>query len=832
MQIRTRELQELVRRFYLYTFGAISWFGAPLLLTVVTFGAYTLIAGHELKASVAFSSLSLINVVRTPIERLGNSITDLMNAKVSLDRMQAFMEEEPTEKYHVLSQPRGPDSPFIGFKCASFRWGSSSDSTKLSLQNLSIEFPIGKLSVIIGPTGVGKSSLLMALLGEMSLVQGNVFLPGNPALGEAYIDPTTGYTDTVAYCSQRPWLINSTIRNNILFGSKFDEARYRRVISACCLLTVFQSLEQGDLTTVGDKGITLSGGQKQRIALARAVYSSAKHLLIDGCLEAIDAHSSRSIFNNCLMGPLMFARTCILVSHNFALTVPSATLVVALRDGSVEFQGTPQDAVYHGVLGSDHHGIQQSISTRSTTPFEQNCGDEVEDCPAPNHNQFTVRKDSDMPLSIESRKVGNVGWLTYVRYFKYMGTSLYWALLIGAFILQQAGDFMHNWWIRRWSQGAVEVSTAKQGTGYYLCVYISISVIYLLISGARNALAFYGSLTASKSVFPDLLSSVMHAKPRFFHTTPIGVIINRFSKDMETIDLILMTSLISMAHSITSISIILSVITVILPRFLFIIGFIGAIFFLINNYFTRTSVELRRMRLVTRSPLYQHFAETLSGLATIRAYGHESRFMFENMEKLDVHTRPYNAMWACDRWMKFRCDVLGGLITALAAGFIIWRSGTIDAGLAGLCMTYATSFTGEVSYLLAVNATNEMNMNSVERVEEFLELEQENTLSDTPSISQDWPRKGGIRVQNLSLRYAPNLPKVINRISFKVDPGWKVGIVGRTGAGKSTLAQAFFRFLEADEGSIMIDGVDIKTIGLKDLREALTIIPQGKMGLI
>ncbi|KAK7205296.1 P-loop containing nucleoside triphosphate hydrolase protein, partial [Myxozyma melibiosi] len=833
MAIRAREISGLIYHFMLYTAGSIIWYGTPLLLAVVTFSAYTLIAGHELKASVAFSCLSLINIVRKPIERLATSITEIMSAKVSLDRMQTFLEEEPTGKYRVLSVPRGPESPYIGFENASFTWGPRTDVGKFALWDLSIDFPVGKLTVVIGPTGSGKSSLLMALLGEMTLIEGNVFLPGLSTTS-GIPSPLAGYTDTVAYCAQRPWLLNDSIRNNIVFGSAFDEARYFRVITACCLLPIFDSLEHGDLTIVGDKGITLSGGQKQRISLARAVYSSARHLLLDGCLGAIDAHSARTIFESCLSGPLMFGRTCILVSHNYTLTIPSASLVVALREGRVNFVGSPAEALEQGVLGSDRNLVKSSsLSTRSATPIEEAVAVEDEEeeegqAAAARHNRFAVRRDSETLVRAESRKVGNVGLRTYLTYFSYVGSGKYLMLLLSVFVMQQVGDFGQNLWIRRWSQSAeIEREKERHDTGHYIRIYVLISSVYLLVSGARDGLAFHRSLNVSRRLFADMLGSVMYAIPSFFHTTPIGVIINRFSKDIETIDSILMPTLISITHSVISLLIILCVITVILPRFLFLLGFICAVFFVINRHFESTSVELRRMRLVTRSPLYQHFSETLSGLATIRAYGHESRFMLELMEKLDVHTRPYNAIWGCDRWMKFRCEVVGGLITAIAAGFIIWKGELIDAGLAGLCLTYAANFTGEISDLMAVNAMNETNMNSVERVEEFLEIEQEApAVVESSRPPAGWPSAGAVVVSNLSLRYAAHLPRVVDGISFEVKGGWKVGIVGRTGAGKSTIASAFFRFLEAEEGRIVIDGFDVRGIGLRDLRQALSIIPQ------
>ncbi|KAK9371162.1 P-loop containing nucleoside triphosphate hydrolase protein [Lipomyces kononenkoae] len=864
LETRKKELRKLRQQYLLWAAAVIVWFGFPTVLTCVTFGFYTLVEKKELTASVAFSSIALFNLVRTPMDRLAQLVADVIDTKVSLDRIHRFMVEETTDKYDQLTIPRGPNSPCIGFENATLTWGSNENSQKFGLRNLNIDFKVGEITLVIGPTGAGKTSLLMGLLGEMTLLEGNIFLPGVSGEYGNHIDPDTGLSNSVAYCSQQPWLLNDSIKNNILFGSPYDHVRYQACIDACALRHDLEIFEAGDNTEVGEKGIALSGGQKQRISLARALYSQAKHLLLDDCLSAVDSHSALWIYQNCILGPLMYGRTCILVSHNVALTVVGANYIVVLNNGTVLFQGTPEEAFEAGVLGDDEL-LQQSISTRNSSmavsrnvssadlvskhtpicaPAEESrktVTDEVEVTESilddPGEQSVCQPKNQPPPLvQAEESEIGQVKFDVYLTYFRNMGPIWYWLIVVLAFVGQQGGLVFQSWWIREWANNASDVSDeihraashpGGHGVVYYLWIYAAISVIYMIISFCREGVVFIGSLVASRQLFEQLLQRVLRGTPRFFDSTPVGRILNRFSKDIEIVDQEVAGNLLAVMHSIVALAIILILITSILPRFLFAAVLICLIYYVINIFYLRSSRELKRIQSTTRSPIYQHFGETLAGLSTIRAYACEKRFMYQNLLYIETNLRPYTLLWACNRWMCLLVQSAGGLVATFAGVFVVLSQGSIDAGLAGLCLTYAITFSENMLYLVMLYAVTEMDMNSVERINEYLQIAQE-----APEVVEyyrppvGWPSKGGISVRDLSLRYAPELPAVIRNVSFDVKPGWKIGIVGRTGAGKSTIASAFFRFLEPLTGTIIIDDIDISKIGLRDLREALTIIPQ------
>ncbi|KAK9236291.1 hypothetical protein V1525DRAFT_363124 [Lipomyces kononenkoae] len=903
-EVRNEEIKTLRKRFLLLAFAAMVWFGFPTIITFITFGFYTMIAKKELTASVAFSALSLFNLMRTPMDRLAEMITNVIEARTSVERVQKFLDEEETQKYTQLSKTRRTHGdPLIGFRGASFAWGAGRTNFDFKLQNIDITFVPGKLSVIVGPTGAGKTSLLMALLGEMNLLKGKVFLPGSSLLEPPAQSRTMGLVESVAYCAQQPWLLNGTIRENILFGNKYHDARYKQVVQLCALVRDFQILEAGDQTPVGEKGISLSGGQKQRISLARALYSNARHLILDDCLSAVDSHTALYLYENCITGPLMKDRTCILVSHNVALTLTLADHVVVLENGRIVTQGVPADVVASGVLGTDELLINSIQNSRevSRVPSATNVTDKdaIQVAAPQNGGQQDSKEVEQKPkkkTNEELQQVGMVKFGVYASYIKSMGSTPYWALVIAALVFHQGAAIAQNWWVRVWSaaissmeslvstknivltsagvlstvahnltssasglfeytpeaavrnvivplmpvgppttyvnvldheDGYLFVQESVNGPGYYLKIYGLIAIVYIFLSFFREALFYFGSLSASNGLFDKLLNSIMRAKPRFFDSTPVGRIINRFSKDIESIDREVAVDALSFIHSILSVGVIIGVISVIVPGFLLIGVVISIIFFLINMFYLQSSRELKRMQSVTRSPIYQHFGETLVGISTIRAYGYEQRFIAESMHKVDTNSRPYWIMWALNRWMCYRTDLSGGLVSFFAGVFVMMSQNSIDSGLAGLILTYAISFTENMFWVVLLYATNEMNMNSVERIDEFLAIEQE-----APDVIPDhrpppnWPTTGAISVTDLSLRYAPELPRVIKGISFDVDPCSKIGIVGRTGAGKSTIASAFFRFLEADTGKIVIDGIDISTIGLRDLRQSLAIIPQ------
>ena len=902
---RAVELRALRNKYILYTLSATVWFSVPLLITLFSFLLYTVVEKRPLIPSVAFTALSLFGILRYPLDQLADMIAHVQETKVSVDRVEEFLNEEETEKYEQLLQGTKDNEgdPIIGFDQATLTWGGkdapkADGQTAFRMIDMDIRFVVGCLNIIVGPTGSGKTSLLMALLGEMTLIQGTVYLPGGQSRETLREDPETHLTESIAYCAQQAWLANDTIKQNILFAAPLDESRYRSVIAACALERDFEILDGGDSTLVGEKGITLSGGQKQRISLARALYCNSRHVLLDDCLSAVDSHTAKHIFEHCIMGPLMLGRTCILVTHNIALCVPHSHYVVALRNGKISAQGSPDEVYASGALGDDllksrpgsKDGSQPQSRIVSTVNLsaEVTKGNGAQVLKANGHANGAPKGPDPKAKSkaeiantrTEAKATGSVNIKVIKMYLVAMGPWYYWLVALAAFGLQQVGSVACNVWIRTWADRYIRTiqdvdsmaavtdlhttsylrgpglssSSFLSGTAfwglpfsykspsyirvlaspdteidawYYLIIYALLSVFYVLVSMVREGYIFWGSLRASRTIHTRLLEAVSRARLQFFDTTPLGPLMDRFSMDIEAIDQEVAPVAVGVLGCMFSMISIVVLISVITPGFLIAGFFITIIYFAIGQFYLRSSRDLKRLESVQRSPLYQQFGETLSGIVTIRAYGDERRFIRDNQNRVDTYNRPFIYLWAANRWLALRVDFTGALVAFFAGAFIILSIRTIDAGSAGLSLTYAVMFTENVLWLVRLYSVNEQNMNSVERVKEYVEVEQEaKAIIDEARPAGNWPSQGAIQFMNYTTRYRPDLEPVLKDLTFSVQPGERVGIVGRTGAGKSSLALALFRGLEAVEGRIVIDDVDIALIGLQDLREAITIVPQ------
>ncbi|KAK3062642.1 ABC transporter 7 [Coniosporium uncinatum] len=377
-------------------------------------------------------------------------------------------------------------------------------------------------------------------------------------------------------------------------------------------------------------------------------------------------------------------------------------------------------------------------------------------------------------------------------------------------------------------QGAQSGSDSNEvNAGYYLGVYAVLGLLFMVITLARELVSFGGSLNASWKIHQRLMEAVTRAKFRFFDSTPLGQLMNRFSKDIESVDQEVAPVAVGVVHCLFNIITIVVLISAITPGFLIAGAFISVLYFLIGKFYINSSRDLKRLESVQRSPLYQQFGETLSGMTTIRAYGDERRFIRENLTKVNTHNRPFIYLWAANRWLAFRVDVVGAMVSFFSGIFVVLSVGRIDAGAAGLAMTYAVTFTENVLWFVRLYASNEQNMNSVERIKEYLDVEQEaKAIIPENRPAANWPSQGSVEFIGYSTRYRKDFDFVLKQITFKILPGEKVGVVGRTGAGKSSLALALFRALEAEEGKILVDDVDIGLIGLQDLRENIVMVPQ------
>ncbi|KAF9194511.1 hypothetical protein BGZ50_006236 [Haplosporangium sp. Z 11] len=905
---REKELQRTKESYVQMIFTDIIWMIVPLLNIVVILTVYTKVFGHEITASKVFTTLALFNIMRQSLNMLPWQIKNTMQAAVSIKRINKFLLEEELVKdttvTKINTKARSDTShPTIGFVNASYTWPNKENATddassakptmkpslfqrikskftktpatdvtetpvveveavqeRFKLKNLSIDFPVGKLSIVVGPTGSGKSALLLALLGELERLGGKHYMPRLDYELTSSNDSGSG----IAYVAQTAWLQNTTIRNNILFGKEFDQERYDAVVEGCALLTDFEILESGDKTEIGEQGITLSGGQKQRVSLARAIYSDANVLLLDDCLSAVDTHTGKHLFQT-LTGPLLAGRTVLMVTHQVQLTLSSAQLVVVMNKGEILGSGTPEDVIRNAWV--DHVTL--------TSPAVEGDSSEVSTLNSEEALPKTKMDDSGkkaVKLTEEEKKVeGAVAWNVYKTYMAASGGWPFWIGLVILFLTREVIDVSQNAWLAIWankmasatgsyviksfdyivpapvaqslyaafaptdeeSYSAMTMAIFGKGepetvnVDFYLGIYVLLSLFTLLFAALTNYYTIFGGLAASRALHRQLLRKVTRAKVRFFDTTPIGRIVNRFSSDISTIDDEVSNGLQGLFGSFVTVLGIVVIISSNMPLFMIPAVFIIAIYGVIGALYVPISRDLKRLNSNSRSPILNHFNEALSGIATIRAFGFERRFLSKNLLNQDNNNRTFFLLWSTNRWLHWRVDIAGALVAFITGLLILKNYGRIEPGWAALSLTYALMFTGTIVWLIRIYAQNEMNLNSVERVAEYMNLE-----GEPPAIIEgsrppaSWPHAGEIVVDHLTMKYAPDTPAVIKDVSFKIKAGEKVGVVGRTGSGKSTFAISLFRFMDPVSGTITIDGIDICKIGLQDLRSNLTIIPQ------
>ncbi|KAI8342171.1 P-loop containing nucleoside triphosphate hydrolase protein [Chlamydoabsidia padenii] len=863
LQARDVELKAVRDRLIMFMWMMNSWFLIPIMIMVVVFYVFTL--ESALTASTAFTTLSLFNTFRAALDELPMIISFLLQARVSMARVVKFLDEDEVESVPQVAHPSGT---YIGFvDNATFGWDDPKSSSPTPiLKDLNIAFPQNKLSIVCGPTGSGKSTLLSSLLSETYRYSGSVIIPPKPSRQDRQLG---GAASGIAYVAQTAWLQNCSIRDNILFGLDYDEDRYAKVLYMTALTRDLDILEYGDATEVGEKGVSLSGGQKQRLAIARAVYSNAETVILDDCLSAVDAHTAKHLYDNCIKGELMINRTIIMVTHYVGLCMEGASYIVSLKDGKVVAAGNPQQILQTGALGEElanaklqQNEAQEELAEEGSIPS------------VPQYAKIAKTGEGSKLVKDEVRAEGGVPLSVYTTYFYASGGYIFWLTVLFFFCLTQATVLGQDYWLKVWSQvytdddgattstssaafvtsqfksldnGAslihlaspsavqqdflVAVTNVKDphsvNINYYLGVYFAIGMIACAVASIRLLILYSGSIKASRRIHAQLLDTILHAKVRFFDTTPLGRILNRFSADMETIDQEVSPQFSFLLFSVISTLMIVIVVSTVTPAFLIPGSIISVVFWMIGVYYLKTSRDLKRLNSVSRSPIYTQFHETVSGVATIRAFGAQERFVQDNYTKVDNNNRPFIWMWATNRWLHCRVEVLGAFVGFCTAFVLILSRNWVDAGLAGLSLSYALNFTTHMLWTVRNYAMNEMNLNAVERVSEYLDLEQEPPMLIPETMPRSsWPEDGSIQVNNLVVKYAPENPSVLRNVSFDVKPREKVAIVGRTGSGKSTFALSLFRFMEATSGTIAIDGVDISTLGLETLRSRLTIIPQ------
>lgn len=854
LEIRSKELNVLRKSAYLHAVSTFAWTSAPFLVALTTFAVYvTVDEKNILDAEKAFVSLSLFNILRFPLTMLPQVISNLAQASVSINRIQNFLANDELDP-DAVNKEKSMSGVAIAVQNGTFSWATSGDPI---LTNINLLVPSGSLVAIVGHVGCGKSSLVSALLGEMEKLEGDVSVRGS-----------------VAYVPQQAWIQNSTLKDNILFGRPDSEKNYKKVLEACALLTDLEVLPGGDQTEIGEKGINLSGGQKQRVSLARAVYSNSDVFLLDDPLSAVDAHVAKHIFDN-VVGPdgLLRGKTRVLVTHGISF-LPQVDHIVVIVDGKVSEMGSYQELLkQNGAFAEflrnysfDDHVEEEELTIQDEEEVLlaeetlSNHTDLVDNEPIanearkkfirqisvlssdtePSYTMSTRRRLCERKLSetvtakkppmekliqTETTETGRVKMAVFWQYTKAVG------LLVSLFICflyccQNASAIGANVWLSDWTNEPV-INGTQQNTQRRVGVYAALGMLQgLLVMTSSFTLAMAG-IGAARKLHAGLLDNKMHTPQAFYDTTPIGRIINRFSKDIYVIDEVIPhTILMFLATFFTSISTMIVIVSS-TPLFAVVIIPLAFIYFFVQRFYVATSRQLKRLESVSRSPVYSHFSETITGASIIRAYGRQGSFVQLSDSKVDANQKSYYPGIVSNRWLGIRVEFVGNCVVLFAALFAVIGRENLSPGLVGLSVSYALQVTMSLNWMVRMTSDLETNIVAVERVKEYSETETEAPWNiEDKKPPEDWPSRGEVEFSNYSVRYRPGLDLVLKNLSMSVKGGEKVGIVGRTGAGKSSMTLCLFRILEAAEGIINIDGVNISEIGLHNLRSMLTIIPQ------
>uniref|UniRef100_A0A803T6X8 Multidrug resistance-associated protein 1 n=1 Tax=Anolis carolinensis TaxID=28377 RepID=A0A803T6X8_ANOCA len=676
----------------------------------------------------------------------------------------------------------------ITVRNATFSW---SRSDLPCLNNINFAVPEHRLVAVVGQVGCGKSSLLSALLGEMEKREGLVSLKGS-----------------VAYVPQQAWIQNATLKENILFGREARERQYNCVVEACALLPDLEVLPSGDQTEIGEKGVNLSGGQKQRVSLARAVYSDADIYLMDDPLSAVDAHVGRHIFEK-VIGPkgILKKKTRILVTHGVSY-LPVVDTIIVLSEGKVSEMGSYQELLQRD--GAFAEFLRTFASAEQTR--ESDAGKTL------SQNSWVDSSPSSLP-QVKPRV-----------YWEYMKATGLWLALLSLllFLCNHVASLASNYWLSLWTDDPV-INGTQQNTDLRLAVYGALGFSQgWLVSVSPFVASSAWRLLASRRLHLGLLHSVLRCPMGFFERTPSGNLVNRFSKEIDTIDSMIPQIIKMFMGSLFNVVGACVVILLATPLAAVAIPPLALVYFFVQRFYVATSRQLKRLESVSRSPVYSHFNETLLGVSVIRAFAEQQRFVRQSDLKVDQNQKAYYPSIVANRWLAVRLESVGNCIVLFAALFAVIARHVLSPGLVGLSISYSLQvITTYLNWLVRMSAEMETNIVAVERVKEYSEKEQEAEwrLPGAP-IPEGWPQEGRVEFRGYSLRYRDDMDLVLRNITITISGGEKVGIVGRTGAGKSSLTLGLFRINEAAEGQILIDGVDIASIGLHDLRFKVTIIPQ------
>ncbi|KDO18969.1 hypothetical protein SPRG_14806 [Saprolegnia parasitica CBS 223.65] len=779
--------------------------GVPSLVAAASLGAYVLL-GNELDVSTALTSVALFNVLRFPLFKLPQVLHAVVEAYTSATRLEAFLASHERT-------PVGPGtltSPGVDMHEANL---------EDRLRGVSLHVSSPSLIAVIGPVGSGKSTLLHGLLGDVDCTHGHVHRFGS-----------------VAYVSQQPFIQNASVRANITFGLPFEAAKYADAVRVSCLEPDLRVLPHGDSTEIGEKGITLSGGQRTRVALARAMYSDADIYLLDDILAAVDSHVGADIFQRCVRDRLA-TKIVVLVTNQLSV-LAHCDHVLVLESGAVVEAGSFPDLALQsdGRLASMVATFQLGAGTVDT-PASTDNDDDDDDSSRPDASTSleadmlpptprTTTTTSSL-ITTEDRAVGHVHRDMYRVWLRACGGVGLGALVVGLFVLAQALTLASTLWLAVWSEH-IAAGDDEDG-GVYLGVFVALNVAFVGSLFCRSLAISLVGLRGSRRLFAQLLQALLRAPLSFFETTPLGRIVNRLSKDVDTADDDLPAAMGSLLATSLAVLSTIATIAYVTPLFGLCVVPIGLLYYRAQQYYIATSRELQRLEATSRSPILALLTETLDGLSTITASSVQGAFTRRLHTALDTNQRAALLNFAVACWLGLRLELVGTLVATFAAVSAVVAkpsASTEFAALVGVSLSYAFQITRNLNLSVTTVSELETDMVSIERLVAYAQLPPEAALASNAALPESWPHAGAVTFTNVQLRYRPGLPRVLNGVSFSIRAREKVGVVGRTGAGKSSLVVALLRLVEVEGGHIAIDGVDLRTLGLHDVRNRIAIIPQ------
>ncbi|XP_059177507.1 multidrug resistance-associated protein 1-like isoform X5 [Physella acuta] len=870
--IRRDELKAVFKFSFLRFASTFAWTGAFFWLTFFTFLTYVLVDQENyLTASVVFVTISYLEILRRASNCFSESLDYFISGFVSSRRLFKFFDLKDIHK-STADQDFSDMTKIhaIEITDGSFGWTSNSESI---LKNICLQVKKSSLVAVVGMVGSGKSSLLSAILGEMVVHSGRVKKQG-----------------IIGYVPQEAWIQHNTLRDNILFGSEMRDDEYTEVIKACALRPDLEVLPSGDDTEIGENGINLSGGQKQRVSLARAVYHKSDIYLLDDPLSAVDSHVGRHIFDHVIgKNGLLKNNTRVLVTHGLQW-LPEVDKVFVMTDGQCTEQGSFEELMSHNGPFSQflsQYLSQQQAQTEGVKIRDGNVNlkDEEESVPIneleneetrkdifqrlvsiescnsdivnenelelkkqfEENNQATFVKQESMKaveaeefdassklIKEEEIASGRVSWSVYTSFWKSMGyfsVSVMSLLFLSCFVFELVAGFWLSYWVdspllNNHSLPAHSPERHAENI-YYVSIYSIWGILEIVAMIIFTIIKAFQHRLVARNIYERLINSILTSPIQFFDTTPIGRVLSRVSKDMGVVDLTLLMWMEIWLHSIFAILCMIIANIINMPVYLVVIIPVVLLFYFIEKLYLPTSCQLRRLERKGLSPILSHTSESFAGRSVICAFREEERFIKEVEEKVDFFQQKTYTSMACERWLSMRLGVISDVLVLIAGILCVAYRDQLSPGLIGLSMSMALTVTGNMQLQVRVASLLEMDIVSVERILQYINLPSEAPRHlPCPGYTQHWPQTGDIIFKDICVQYRKGLDLVLKKISFHVQDGEKVGIVGRTGAGKSSLLLTLFRLVEPCDGQIFIDGLDISKLGLYDLRQKLTILPQ------